>query len=441
METTYNYFKKAFLDFTNLIRNPEIFIYLLVLVLLAIPLKYAIGSATIILFLAVSFSTLHPFKFVLNKVVLLPVGFYFLMILSLLWTLESSLTLKGLGKELPLLVIPLAFLGIPNLRKINFLKVFEWFSNGMVLYAVFYLSKAIYRFYTTGNKAVFFYHELVTKDVNAIYVSVFASFALFYFVSNSSQKVISKAALFILTLLVVLLSSKNIILVDFVLIITYFLFFSTYTKIKKKVIVFLIFFFLTGSFLFLDQVRDRFRIEFETAFIANSQHADFETQKGSIYVVSLRQAWTQEQFRPNNYFPGTALRLYQIRIFKEMIQEQNSIILTGFGLEATQDKIRAKAVEHNLFLGYGEFNFHNQYVQTFAELGIFGILILIGMLFCNLKKAVGDKNFLHIVFAITMIVLFLTESFFCRQRGVVFFVVLYCLLNSVDTNKTKVSLK
>jgi hypothetical protein len=311
----------------------------------------------------------------------------------------------------------------------------------MVLYAVFYLSKAIYRFYTTGNKAVFFYHELVTKDVNAIYVSVFASFALFYFVSNSSQKVISKAALFILTLLVVLLSSKNIILVDFVLIITYFLFFSTYTKIKKKVIVFLIFFFLTGSFLFLDQVRDRFRIEFETAFIANSQHADFETQKGSIYVVSLRQAWTQEQFRPNNYFPGTALRLYQIRIFKEMIQEQNSIILTGFGLEATQDKIRAKAVEHNLFLGYGEFNFHNQYVQTFAELGIFGILILIGMLFCNLKKAVGDKNFLHIVFAITMIVLFLTESFFCRQRGVVFFVVLYCLLNSVDTNKTKVSLK
>jgi hypothetical protein len=395
----------------------------------------------IVLFLAVSFSTLHRFKFILNKAILLPIGFYFLMLLSLLWTLESGLTLKGLGKELPFLVIPLAFLGVPNLRKTNRQKVFEWFSIGMVLYAIFYLSKAIYRFYTTGNKAVFFYHELVTKDVNAIYVSVFASFALFYFVSQNGQKVISKAAIFILTLLVVLLSSKNIILVDIVLIIIYFLFFSSFTKIKKRMIIFLIFFFLTGSLLVLERVRDRFRIEFETAFVANSTHTDFSTQKGSIYTVSLKQAWTQEQFQPNNYFPGTALRLYQIRIFKEMIQEQNSIIWTGFGLEATQGKIRAKTVVHNLFSGYGAFNFHNQYVQTAAELGIFGILILIAMLFCNLKKAITDKNFLHLVFAITMIVLFLTESFFCRQRGVVFFVILYCLLNSVDTNKTKVSLK
>lgn len=441
MEPTYNYFKKAFLDFANLIRNPEIFIYLLVLVLLAIPLKYAIGSASLVLFLAVSFSTLHHFKFILNKALLLPIGFYFLMLLSLLWTTQSSLTVKGLGKELPFLVIPLAFLGVSNLRKTNRPKVLEWFSIGMVLYAIFYLSKAIYRFYTTGNKAVFFYHELVTKDVNAIYVSVFASFALFYFVSQNNQKIISKAVIFILTLLVVLLSSKNIILVDIVLIIIYFLFFSKYTKIKKRGIIFLIFLFLASSLLFLKQVRDRFKIEFETAFEADSSHTDYGSQKGSIYVVNLRQAWTQEQFQPNNYFPGAALRLYQIRIFKEMIEEQNSIIWTGFGLEATQDKIRAKAVEHHLFSGYGAFNFHNQYIQTMAELGIFGILILIGMLYCTIKKAVTDKNFLHIVFAITMIVLFLTESFFCRQRGVVFFVVLYCLLNTADTNKTKVSLK
>jgi O-antigen ligase len=441
MKPTYNYFKKAFLDFTNLIRNPEIFSYLLALILLAIPLKYAVGSVTIILFLAVSFSTLHGFKFVLNKAIVLLLGFYFLMALSLLWSIESSLTLKGLGKELPFLAIPMAFLWIPNLRSTNTKKVFELFSFGMVFYTIFYISNAIYRFYATGDKAVFFYHELVTKDVNAIYVSVFASFALFYFVSQNNQKRISKGAILLLTILVLLLSSKNIILVDFVLIIVYFLFFSGYDKIKKSRIILLIFCLLISAVLFLKQVRNRFKMEYETAFVTNSIHSDFGTQKGAVYTVSLKQAWNQEQFQPNNYFPGTALRLYQIRIFKEMMQEQKKSIATGFGFEATQDKIRAKAVEHNLFSGYGAFNFHNQYIQTFAELGIFGFLILIGMLYSNLKKAVIDKNFLHIAFAITMIMLFLTESFFCRQRGVVFFVLLYCLLNTVDTNKTNVSFK
>jgi O-antigen ligase len=441
MKPTYNYFKKAFLEFTNLIRNPEIFSYITALVLLAIPLKYAIGSATIILFLAISFSTLHSFKFVLNKAVILLLSFYCLMVLSLLWTLESSLTLKGLGKELPFLAIPIAFLAIPNLRNTNTKKVFELFSVGMVFYTIFYISNAIYRFYTTGNKAVFFYHELVTKDVNAIYVSVFASFALFYFVAQNNPKWFSKGAILLLTLFVLLLSSKNIILVDFALIIVYFLFFSAYAKIKKRRIILVIFCLLIGSVLLLEQVRNRFKMEYETAFETNSIHLGSGTQKGAIYTVSLRQAWSQEQFQPNNYFPGTALRLYQIRIFKEMMQEQKRRIATGFGLEATQDKIRAKAAEHNLFSGYGEFNFHNQYIQTFAELGIFGFLILIAMLYSNIKKAITDKNFLHIAFAVTMIMLFLTESFFCRQRGVVFFVLLYCLLNTADINRAKVSLK
>ena len=59
----------------------------------------------------------------------------------------------------------------------------------------------------------------------------------------------------------------------------------------------------------------------------------------------------------------------------------------------------------------------------------FGFLILIGMLYFNLKNGWKQKDFLHIVFAITMIILFLSESFFCRQRGVIFFITVYCMLN------------
>jgi len=105
-------------------------------------------------------------------------------------------------------------------------------------------------------------------------------------------------------------------------------------------------------------------------------------------------------------------------------------------LNASYPKIEAKGVAYNVYEGdhsnngYQKMNFHNQYVQVFAELGVFGFLILVLMLGLNLKNALKSKNFVHFVFAFLMISLFLTESFLWRQRGVVFFTMLYCLFNS-----------
>ena len=52
------------------------------------------------------------------------------------------------------------------------------------------------------------------------------------------------------------------------------------------------------------------------------------------------------------------------------------------------------------------------------------------MVVLNLKNAFKSKDFIHIAFAILMISLFLTESFLWRQRGVIFFMVFYCLFNA-----------
>lgn len=110
------------------------------------------------------------------------------------------------------------------------------------------------------------------------------------------------------------------------------------------------------------------------------------------------------------------------------------MFLSGFGLNASYPKIEEKAKQYNLYLGkdgtdgYQTKNFHNQYVQNFAELGIFGFIILLLILIVNIKKAYNSKDFVHFAFAILMISLFLTESFLWRQRGVVFFTVMYCLL-------------
>jgi O-antigen ligase len=81
--------------------------------------------------------------------------------------------------------------------------------------------------------------------------------------------------------------------------------------------------------------------------------------------------------------------------------------------------------------GYQSMNFHNQYIQNFADLGVFGFLLMLCILFINVKNSITSKDFVHFAFAFLMISLFLTESFLWRQRGVVFFTMLYCLFNSV----------
>ncbi len=117
--------------------------------------------------------------------------------------------------------------------------------------------------------------------------------------------------------------------------------------------------------------------------------------------------------------------------------EEDGRWFTGYGANATDSKIQQKRIEHHLYEGYDVFNFHNQYIQFFAEIGIFGFIICILMVLVNLKNAIIRKDFVHFSFAILIISLFLTESLLARQRGVLFFTLLYCCFNSFAQKETK----
>ena len=141
----------------------------------------------------------------------------------------------------------------------------------------------------------------------------------------------------------------------------------------------------------------------------------------------------QRNFFSKRLFSGTSFRVYQTRLFIEFLKEE-PIFWKGFGLNASYNKIEEKALGYNVFQGdetaegYQKKNFHNQYIQVFAELGVFSFLILASMLVLLLSKGIQRKDFITISFAVLMISLFLTESFLWRQRGVVFFSLFYCLL-------------
>jgi O-antigen ligase len=231
-----------------------------------------------------------------------------------------------------------------------------------------------------------------------------------------------------------LLSSKNIIIVFFLLFTIYYWRFYKETP-KSKGLSTIIFVLILIAIVFTGKIKDRFSIEYLSNTVENSVNQEISNPKGKVYNVSIKQAWTQDNFKPNDYFSGTAFRVYQIRIFVEMLQEDPLIVLTGYGLDATNFRIAEKGIEHTIYLGdathegYQKMNFHNQYIQFFAELGIFGLLFLIIMLFASLKYVIKSNDFVSISFVVLMISLFLTESFLSRQRGVIFFITLYSLFN------------
>jgi len=351
------------------------------------------------------------------------------MIFSLIWSANFERTFFGLQKQLPFLFIPFAFILLIKITRDELSNIIRLYSFGMVVFGVLLLIRSSIQYFNTYDISVFFHNKLVPNDPGSTYLSVFASFAILYFVQIQTKSILEKSAVFVLALLIFLLSSKSIITIDFIIIICYYTFFVTIPSGTKAITILSVSIFLVFSVLYVKEVRDRFLIEYETAFIDNTLNNDLTKEKQNIYNVSINEAWTKKDFHQNSFFPGTALRVYQIRVFLEILKE-HQIFFNGFGLEASQDFIKSKAKEHNLDPIYGEYNFHNQYIQTFAELGVLGLLILISMLLINLKNALLHKDFLHIAFAITMIMLFLSESFFCRQRGIVFFIVLFCLFNS-----------
>jgi len=408
---------------------------LLAIMLITLPLRNIYTSIATILFVAFSLFFNKPSNN-FRKVNFWPIAYFLFMGLSLLWSHNLDRSLSGIQKQLSMFFIPIAFFFLPEVTKKTLNRIIRFYSFGMVLFGLFFLIKACFRYLQVNNTAIFFHNELVPDEPGAIYISVFASLAIFHFIQIKVKSNLDLACIFVLTILIFLLSSKSIITIDFIIVVCYYAFFAPIPSNRKALTILSVSLFVFLSLFFVKQVRERFLREYETAFIDNALN-DSWTNENQIYNVSISQAWNKKDFNQNDFFPGTALRIYQLRIFSEMVAQQPSILLKGYGLEASQDYIRSKAKEHNINPVFAGYNFHNQYVQTLAELGVFGFLILCTMLYINLKNAFIHKDFLHITFAITMLMLFLSESFFCRQRGIVFFIVLYCLFNTTSTKISK----
>jgi len=365
------------------------------------------------------------------------------MVVSYFWSIDQKETLSALSKELPLLLIPLGFFIFKPISNEENKKIIAYYSYVIVAFVVYFLIRAVVRYFIYHDSRMFFYHGendkdygLVPKLLNAIHMSVFVAVAFFHFVTKEIKSKTDYCFSVLLVGFILLLSSKNIILIVVLLaLINSFFFSKAAHKLRLRNLI--IFGLLVVVLFSVGRIKERFKVEFQTNTEKSLSADVVEGVPAGVHYVSIKEAWTNPTFTPNDYFNGTAFRVYQFRIFTELVRD-NNVFFTGFGLNASYPKIKEKAIQYNLYMGvednadsgYQSKNFHNQYVQNFAELGVFGFLLLLVMLFLNVNNAIKTKDFVHFAFAILMISLFLTESFLWRQRGIVFFTVMYCLFNS-----------
>ena len=374
-------------------------------------------------------------KISIQVVLLIPILLFVWMAASYFWTVDVSRTTSAISKEITLFLIPVTFLLMRPFTKDQIVKLLKYYGYAMVFYAVFFLARAIVRYLISGDQRAFFYHGeydddfgLVPKLLNAIHVSVYFAVAFFYFLSKEIKSKLDILCASILFVFIFLLSSKNIIIVFLFLIGIHFFYFSKSSN-KMRLRNLAIFILVVGSILSFSKIKNRFLVEFQSNTNTSISHNVYNEANEGVNYISIYEAWNNEKFTHSDYFPGTAFRVYQFRMFVEIFKEE-PIFWEGLGLNASLNKLQEKEKKYNLYPVYGSFNFHNQYVQNFAELGFIGFLFLIVILFLNIKKALKHKDFIHISFAILMISLFLTESFLWRQTGALYFIIFYCLFNN-----------
>jgi O-antigen ligase len=118
-------------------------------------------------------------------------------------------------------------------------------------------------------------------------------------------------------------------------------------------------------------------------------------------------------------FNGLAVRGTLWKASWKLIRERPII---GYGHYAAQKALEVEYQKAGLKEAVKErFNSHNQYLYTWCNYGIIGLLLVTGYLVLFLTRAVREKHMLAIIFGSIFLIANLTECMLQVQKGIVFY--------------------
>lgn len=129
---------------------------------------------------------------------------------------------------------------------------------------------------------------------------------------------------------------------------------------------------------------------------------------------------------------GTVIRLW---VWKSALSSIEKHPIWGIGPSNVREKLHDEYIKRDMKAAiYMKLNAHNQFLETWLGLGIFGLFTLLAMLFAPLWIGIKKRDWLLVGFICLCSISFMFESMLETIAGIGFFAIFYTLLVSRLTN-------
>jgi O-antigen ligase len=392
----------------------KLFYFFPVLFCFCLPFGLRIAALLIALWVVVSFFNIQaqPFK---QGFKALPLQ---LMLLFFGLTLVSAIFSSNGTEALFSIEIKLSFLFFPYL-----LFCFQWpveilkrcvvsFVSGCFFACVYLILRAFY--YSINGQPEYFFYTLFSDMIHSSYFAMYLVLAitivvLFYRQWFSTQKSVLISSYFFIAVFVVtiFLCSSKLGIISFFICMPLLLFYKWRSRLNFKY------------------------VGIGVAGLVLLMIVSAKLLPGSFQRLNSLTSLPEQIDKTST--ESTAVR---VLIWQEALQLVNENFLWGTGAGDDNDALYAAYQQQGLTGALShKLNAHNQYLQTFIGLGVFGFLLLVLMTLGQLVLAVIRKNFLLFVFSLLVTLNFLVESMLQTSAGVLFFAFFYCVFNLVDEKK------
>lgn len=352
------------------------------------------------------------------------IGLFIWNALSLFYTQDLQNGLKTLESKLSLLIFPVIFYStVISSFAVN--RIIKYYIYSLALCTIFLLGISINNYIQQGSLLT--YHDFTgALDFHAVFYSYYIFLAILsavFLLSKGELKTSDRILIYssiVLSFIGLLISaSKNVLVVTSVFLVLSLAFRIIKNKIGFKEVI--------GAILF-----------FSIAFISISQVPVVKSR--IVELTELNGLGNLEKIKNGEklvaedipQFNGTTLRItFWYVSFKKLIEKNRLLIGLSPG---DRRQIMNKEYEKNgINPWYENYNIHNQFMQTFVELGLIGLLIYLFLHLNILIYALNQKNLLLVAFIFGLIFFQMTESIIERNKGIVFFCFFLLLLKQIST--------
>ena len=393
-----------------------------------------------------------------NNLALGWIALFFLYAVSLFWTDNIFLALTDLLLKSPLVILPLVIASQDKLTTREIYIILLSFALSILALNLFCSVNAYFSYLKTDELNHFYYHRL-TVNMHTAYQAMFTCFSVLILIylrlkDKFIENWIMYFGVIVQLIFILLLSSRMQILIMMALTPTYFL--LSYYKKKKLylgiIYTLIVFGLAKGIMSAPSSLNYRYK---QTVTHISSIGVDSDNSDPRKFIWENGLTLIKE-----NWIFGTGIGdvkkvladRYALHILDNPISaslmdstinslETNTRLVESLknkslSSETTYDyqlnqyaenSLKRRNIRYKSFVTRG-YNFHNQYLQIFGTIGIFGLLLLLYLFVISFFLFIKKANYLPATFLFIVGASFLTESMLERQAGVSFIVFFFMIL-------------